>query len=162
MTESPAAFLRRASTHLRALAQAASPGPWERPLNTRYKAIVTAPLPEGETGSYIDGVDRATGERERCCVVLANTWSNGKHYRKRSGRDLEYIAAMHPGVALAVADWLDAEADAHEGVMAVSEGVCDIAVAVGAGEHRIEVAASTLDQALAVARSLLGETEATR
>lgn len=57
----------------------------------------------------------------------------------------------------AIADWLDAEADAHQGAMAVSEAACALAENAGAGQHRVMVAASTLDQALAVARAVLGE-----
>ena len=117
MTEHPADKLRRAAEKLRALADAATPGPWSRPLNTRSKSTVTAPLPEGETGSYISGINPSTGEREQCCVVMANTWSNGKHFRKRSGRDLEYIAALHPTVALLLADWLDEEAETYAAVL---------------------------------------------
>ena len=44
----PADELRAAATKLRKLANDATPGPWMRPLNTRYKATVTGPLPEGE------------------------------------------------------------------------------------------------------------------
>lgn len=112
--ETPAQTVRRAAEKLRKLANGATPGPWHRPLNARNKAIVTAPLPEGETGSYISGIDPSTGERERCCVVMANTWSDGKHFRKRSGRDLEFIAAIHPGIALLVTDQWDLTADLME------------------------------------------------
>jgi hypothetical protein len=112
--KTPAQSLRRAAALLRERAADATPGPWSRPLNTRYKATVTAPLPEGEQGSYVSGIDPRTGEREHCGVVMANTWSNGKHYRKRSGRDLEYIAALHPGVGLLIADQWDAVADGME------------------------------------------------
>jgi hypothetical protein len=156
-TEPPVETLRRAAEHMRSRAEAATPGPWARPLNTRNKAIVTASLPEGEQGAYISGTDPTTGERERCCVVLANTWSDGKHFRKRSGRDLEFIAAMHPAVALAVADWLDAEAAAHEGGMGVSDALRDLVAEVSTSEYDVQVAVSTLKQAVAVARAYLGE-----
>jgi len=103
----PADELRAAAATLRKLTDDATPGPWLRPLNTRYKATVTGPLPEGERGNWIDGIDPDTGERERCTVAMVPTWSNGRHSRQRGGRDLEYIAAMHPGVGTALADWLD-------------------------------------------------------
>lgn len=104
---SPSEELRTAAITLRKLATDATPGPWQRPLNTRYKATVTGALPEGERGAWIDGIDPTTGEREQCTVATVPTWSNGRHSRQRGGRDLEYIAAMHPGVGAAVADWLD-------------------------------------------------------
>lgn len=53
--------------------------------------------------------------------------------------DLQYIAAMHPGVGLALADWLDREADHRHAV--------DVGQPIPGGEH-----------ALAVARQLLGTT----
>lgn len=106
----PADELTTAAQRLRKLADDATPGPWLRPLNTRYKATVTGALPEGERGSWLDGIDPTTGERERCTVAMVPMWSNGRHSRQRGGRDLEYIAAMHPGVGQALADWLDAEA----------------------------------------------------
>lgn len=100
--------LRAASATLRKLASDATPGPWTRPLNTRYKATVTGPLPEGERGGWIDGIDPATGEREQCTVATIPIWSNGKHSRQRGGRDLEYIAAMDPIVGAALAEVFDA------------------------------------------------------
>lgn len=103
----PAARLTAAATLLRALTNTATPGPWHRPLNTRHKASVNAPLPEGEQGTWLTGVDPETGKRERVTVVAAPTWSNGKHTRKRSGRDLEYIAAMGPQVGEKIAAVLD-------------------------------------------------------
>jgi hypothetical protein len=115
--ETPAGTIRRAASLMRKRAEEATPGPWERPLDTRHKSIVGAALPEGEEGRYINGVvpgylhggytGRYIGQRERVEVVQCNTWSDGTHVRKRNGRDLEYIAAMHPVVALAVAGWLE-------------------------------------------------------
>ncbi|MDX3714391.1 hypothetical protein PV733_36800 [Streptomyces europaeiscabiei] len=106
MTVQDTADLATAADKLRKLANNATPGPWQRPLNTRYKHTVTGALPEGERGAWLDGIDPATGEREQCTVATVPIWSNGKHSRPRGGRDLEYIAAMHPGVGAALADWL--------------------------------------------------------
>jgi hypothetical protein len=122
--------LRAAAKLMRERAMAATPGPWERPLDTRHKNVVIAALPEGEQGSWISGTipaefashsgitGRYAGQRERVSVVEANIWSIGGFTRKRSGRDLDYIASMNPVVALAVADWLDNEAAATELVAA--------------------------------------------
>lgn len=115
----PAEELRAAAVRLRKIAADATPGPWQRPLNTRYKATVTGPLPEGERGTWIGGNHPDTGEREQCTVAMVPTWSNGKHSRQRGGRDLEYIAAMHPAVGLALAELLDTAAEyVAEGAMA--------------------------------------------
>ena len=130
----PAGELRTAAEKIRKLADDATPGPWLRPLNTRYKATVSAPLPDGERGSWLDGVEPTTGERERCTVAMVPTWSNGRHSRQRGGRDLEYIAALHPGVGTALADWLDSAAEDAE--------------QIGPSPH-----------ALAVARAVLGSSD---
>jgi hypothetical protein len=123
MSANPAETIRRAAKLMRERAGAATPGPWERPLDTRYRDFVMAALPEGEQGSYRDGLipaefashkgptGRYAGQRERVSVVSAAIWSIGGFVRKRSGRDLDYIASWHPGVTLAVADWLDEVAD---------------------------------------------------
>ncbi|WP_242890168.1 hypothetical protein [Actinomadura litoris] len=85
----------------------ATPGPWERPLNTRYKNSVLAAKPDNEPGRYLDG------RPERVTVVMAQTWSSGAHMRERNGRDLEWITLMHPGLAEPLAAWLDDHADDH-------------------------------------------------
>lgn len=121
MTETSAGTLRRAARLIRKLASEATPGPWERPLDVRNKDIVGAALPDDEEPrSWADGIipdymtrgylGRYRGQRERVSVVHCATDSLGTHLRKRNGRDLEYVAAMHPGVGLAVAAWLDSAA----------------------------------------------------
>jgi hypothetical protein len=121
----PADELEAAATLLRKRATEATPGPWERPLDTRDKAIVGAALPEDEEphswrdgtipeyfGQYPGYANRYAGQRERVAVAAASTRSNGRHARKRSGRDLEYIALMDPDVGLTLADLMDAFARA--------------------------------------------------
>lgn len=99
--------LRQAAAKVRETAAKATPGPWERPLNTRYKHIVTAAKPDDEQGQYLDG------RPERVGVVQLNIWSDGKHYRKRGGRDLEWIALMSPALAEPLAASLERMADTH-------------------------------------------------
>ncbi|MDQ0102320.1 hypothetical protein J2T10_001966 [Paenarthrobacter nicotinovorans] len=71
---------------------AATPGPWDRPLNTRFKAFVTAEMPEGDPSSrWTRNIDNE-GNRERVTVVSVPVWSTGKFYRPQSGKDLEFIA----------------------------------------------------------------------
>jgi hypothetical protein len=115
-----ASVLEQAAAQMRERAAAATPGPWERPLDTRHKNLVGAALPEDEEprqwqggiipesfAQYSGYSNRYAGQRERVGVVSAAILSVGGFTRKRSGRDLEYIAAMHPGVGLAVAEWLE-------------------------------------------------------
>ncbi|HEY9410985.1 MAG TPA: hypothetical protein VIP77_15510 [Jiangellaceae bacterium] len=106
--------LREAAARLRKRGGDATPGPWHRPLNTRYKSSVRGPLPEGEKGTWRDGVDPETGEREHCTVATVPIWSDGRHARKRGGRDLEWIALMDPLLAEPLASWLEETADEAE------------------------------------------------
>lgn len=123
MSEHPADTMRRAAGLMRKRAGAATPGPWERPLDVRSKAIVIAALPmDEEPRQWIDGIipdnaatwkgptGRYAGQRERTVVASVPANNITGFNRKRSGRDLEYIASMHPVVAQAVAEWLEAEA----------------------------------------------------
>lgn len=74
--------------------EAATPGTWERPLNTRFRATVYAPLPDDEPSEW---VDRKTpnGEPERVRIVSVPIWSDGKFLRQRSGKDLSAIVHEH-------------------------------------------------------------------
>jgi hypothetical protein len=148
MTETPAETLRRAAALMRSRAEAATPGPWERPLDVRDKNIVGAALPDDEKPrSWEDGIipsymtggylGRYAGRRERVAVVQCGTLSDGSHSRKRNGRDLEHIAGMDPLVGLAVADWLD-----------------DVAA-----DRNPELPYRVEEHALAVARAYLGEAQ---
>lgn len=140
---SPADELRAAATLLRETASKATPGPWERPLNTRYKHIVTAAKPDDELGRYRDG------RPEKVVVALIETWSNGAHVRKRNGRDLEWIALMSPAVAEPDADLFDAIADLVEHY--------DIAEHID-GEPCSDFACRIVAAALRTARAITGST----
>jgi len=112
---SDAETLRNAAKLLRERAEMATPGPWRQ-------------MCLGSEGCL---VLRATGTpRERGRGRVARF---GQKDWKADHADAEYVAAMHPGVALAVADWLDAEAAFAE------HEVADLAL-----------------EALAVARAILG------
>ncbi len=80
----PADELRAAAEKLRKLAQAATPGPWE------YD-----PEPYGYGDDIYYDVDGDNG---------------GWAAHAESQPTAAYIAAMHPGVGLALAEWLEAEA----------------------------------------------------
>lgn len=62
--------------------------------------------------------------------------------------DLPYIAAMHPGVGAALADWLDAEAAIWDAVQTMTEEY-------GPKGIKVSFGISTQGQALAVARQIL-------
>jgi len=91
--------LSRAAALLRARAKAATPGPW-RLSNSRYGALVAdQPHP--------DRLNPAAGgwaweDAYGGCLV-------GESLMRQ---DREYLATLHPGVGLAIADWLDATAAA--------------------------------------------------
>jgi len=88
--------LKAAATRLRALAEAATPGPWRESsvdgLN-RYAALVSDVQPEGRLHGGGWGWDDSYGG-----YLIAESLQP---------QDRAYIAAMNPLVALALADWLD-------------------------------------------------------
>jgi hypothetical protein len=87
--------LRDAAERLRTLAEAATPGPWCR------------------SGSSIETRHECSPSHD--CWPVADTWSGLKAdgTRQHPGvirADAEFIAAMSPPVALALAEWLDSTA----------------------------------------------------
>lgn len=77
--------LRAAAKTLRQRAEDATPGPWE-----------SAPV---ELGHYVSG------------TVYEVPDENCEYPQFERYEDARYIATMHPGVALALVDWLDACGD---------------------------------------------------
>jgi hypothetical protein len=88
---SAAAELRKAAETLRALATAATHEPW-----THYPDMWVDGTPVHRIGSNAAGSDVGITPREDVHNGLA---------------DAAYIATMHPGVGLALADWLDRAAE---------------------------------------------------
>ncbi len=78
--------LRDAAKVLRGRAEAATPGPWIAEYSKKSGHCVI----DAESRNALDSVARAT------------------HFRDVG--DATFIATMHPGVALALADWLDSVA----------------------------------------------------
>lgn len=84
------------------------------------------------------------------------------------GSNAEHIASWHPAVALAVADWLDAEATALDamagftGIVGAIEGPVTVKGAalsmVKAADGTVQFTADTSGPALVVARAYLGIT----
>lgn len=130
-THSAVITLRRASKLMRERAHAATPGPWVS----------------------LDGGDRLIHDPghdlDPPVYVVDEPMSNAAN--------AEHIAAMHPGVALALAGWLDAEADAHQACAVLAATAESGELAVGGTPVRIEVGLSTLGDALAVAVAYLNE-----
>lgn len=112
---SAAGRLREAAALLRKRAEAATPGPWQR--STHYGYKIVGPLPRHATVGHVDPLSSASRPDRLSAVIESTNGSNG-----------DYIALMHPGVTLALADWLDAEAatatprglDPHSGPAAVA------------------------------------------
>lgn len=91
MTDTPAKTIRRAVTLIRDRAREVPHGPWH------WQALGDHGYPQ-----------RVYNES---AVIVAESFT-GPDARMA---DAEYIASWHPLVALAVADWLEASAKAHEG-----------------------------------------------
>lgn len=85
-----AAELRQASETLRERAEDANPGPW---------------IAGGNAVRIRNGMALALTHDTR--------WDDSDADQKR--KDARYIATMHPGVGLALADWLDAMAAVWDG-----------------------------------------------
>lgn len=83
--------LREAARVLRQRAWAATPGPWI----AEYSKPSGHCVIDAESTNCLDSVARAT------------------HFR--DSRDARFIATMHPGVALALADWLDEAGQVGDG-----------------------------------------------
>ena len=88
--------LREAAKVLRERAEAATPGPWQH--GEDWAAI----------SADSDSVVHAYYQRP--CEACGNDIYDEASVAV-SVMDAAYIATMHPGVGLALADWLDAEAD---------------------------------------------------
>ena len=84
--------LREAARVLRERAEAATPGPWEATDNFGHDAGRAYVIPsDPEIPTYVS----AGGSPDEDC-------------------DAAYIATVHPGVGLALADWLDIYADLQD------------------------------------------------
>jgi hypothetical protein len=112
-TPDPAAELRAAANRLRELAGAATPGRWRTSPGNKVSENVMA---RGRL--VIDGGGQS--------------WPDGKSvvYGAALTADAEYIAGMHPGVALTLADWLEAAADRADGNPFGAKDLINAALAV--------------------------------
>lgn len=129
---SPADELRTAAEKLRKLTSAPGlhPGPWEVHNRGGYPEAIYSPAADLILGESYDLLDEPQPHAT-------------------------YIAAMHPGVATALANWLDSEARS-----------CDAAVTAAgrvftddAAERQRFIASRENPHALAVSRAVLGTTD---
>ncbi|MEU5660136.1 hypothetical protein ABZ802_31635 [Streptomyces sp. NPDC047737] len=121
MTDAPADALRAAAKKLRSTAGNATDGAWAIWRDLDHQGYITV----GDAAGVI--VPPAL-ESSGACNPVAHVYVE---------EDAEHIALMHPRVGLALADWLDAEAQRLSGPDVVSP------------------------HALVLARQVLGETEET-
>lgn len=107
-----AAELRAAAHRLRGCAASATPGPWTRDVSEDF-------------GYRVGAADGS--------AWVAFTGDYGVE-DERSGPDAAYLAAMHPGVALALATLLDVHADVIEVLgQSASPSVAEVARQILAG-----------------------------
>jgi hypothetical protein len=133
--------LRRAAALMRERAEAATEGPWSA------EAI-------GSEGYHVFGPNGSRAPMKGRARVAACTWQDWDEVKA----DADHIASWHPAVALAVADWLDAEAKEYDRLILAS-GAVNILLRLSDEpvEARLSIGYHTLDQALAVATAYLGE-----
>lgn len=107
--------LRTAANKLLALTDAATPGPW---------ATADGTIPHGHRVGTVDKTGWVA-------------WT-GAITEERSEADAAFIAAMHPGVASAIAAWLQVEAFRvlHNGRNAITHHALAVARAINGGEQR--------------------------
>lgn len=127
----PAEEIREAARLMRERAEAATGAPWHSVSGTW----------EGETFAAVIGSD---GDAEKPDTWLMATGRGGKSQEA----DAIHAATWHPGVALAVADWLDGQAgDAADAVPRTG----------GGWSYRWCDSPAGIESALKIARAYLGE-----
>ncbi len=129
----PAEELRTAAKLMRERAQASTPGPWKE-------------MCLGSEGCQVLRANGTVRERGRGRVARF-----GQKEWKADHADAEYVAGMHPGVALAVADWLEQTAESVSRAIPRPSGLCH-----ACGGMLAEDCCCGWDEALRVARAYLG------
>ena len=93
MSGAAAETLRRAASLMRKRAEAASTGPWKS-------------WQEGRDHRGGDSFIQSTDEPDNTDLYV----TVGRNYHPKWSADQDYVASMHPGVGMAVAEWLETEA----------------------------------------------------
>ena len=136
--------LCQAAALMRERAEAATPGPWERCQWYGYKVVGRVDWGEGygvrpATVGHADPAPGASRPTRVESVIESTNARNGDH-----------IASWHPAVALAVADWLEAEAENHDDRVTVANRLHE-----DAGSSFRFTTLPVSPQAIAVARAYL-------
>jgi hypothetical protein len=76
---------------------------------------------------------------------------------RRAAAALREDDALHQRLPTELADWLTAEADAHDGADETAEAVTGLVATVGLELTNVSISISMLDYAVKVARSVLDE-----
>jgi hypothetical protein len=138
----PAEELAAATEKLRKLSTTATPGPW-RDHDTHLGQY-------GHTATVLSGEGNDTDLRAWLPSMSQEPWDE----RRNVWADAAYIAAMHPGVGCALADWLESTAELHEpNVCTKHEGCGPFGCQWCADE---DWPCADIRNALAVARAVLG------
>ncbi|MEU9606172.1 hypothetical protein [Streptomyces sp. NPDC048057] len=139
----PADELRAAAALLRTLATAATPGPW-RQHDTHLDL-------GGHTATVLSGHQNTTELRAWLPTMSHEPWDETRNV----WADASYIALMDPTVGLALGEWLDHAATAHDASVTAAASVWPDPA--DAAERSAWVARQTELPALAVARALTQE-----
>ena len=139
----PAEELRTAASKLRKITEKTSQAPWSTHWSgQQYELLAPGreyPIAEWSYAIVTWG-PKVSEQRAECDTA-----------------DADYVAAMHPGVGLALATWLEHEAAGHEAVQGVGDVSAElINVQVEHQAYGATITHSTLPQALEVARQILG------
>jgi hypothetical protein len=111
MTTTPAQELQTAAEKLRKLASAATPGPW-RQHDTHLGQY-------GYTATVLSGEGNDTDLRAWLPSMSHEPWDETRNVWP----DAQYIAAMHPGVGAALADWLEEAARHYDAAVTAADDV---------------------------------------
>ena len=142
MPETPAQKIRRAAALMRERAQAATRGPWRN-----HDGYV-------RDGGYVATVLTGEGNETRPVAWIPSFSNQPGDVDRQAWPDAIYIAAMHPGVVLLIADQWDAVADDMGDDEVVERGAAGVGVLV---LGRIFAPRKPWTAALAAARAFLGE-----
>ena len=76
---------------------------------------------------------------------------------RRAAAALRDDDALHQRLTTQLADWLTAEADAHDSIPGVADATKGLMAAIGIELTEVSVGISTLDYAVTAARAILGD-----
>lgn len=121
---------------------------------------MTTPADELRTAAekIRDLATRTNTTLERNDIQWTDLTVSDKAYRATASPMVwsQYAATTHPGVGLALAEWLEHEAAGHEAVQSLGDLTSELLIEMEQVESEARFVHSTLPQALAVARAING------